>query len=117
MKINLKGKILILDKEDYISLYKEHSWYLKPSGSNFYVIRTIRYGIRSENKKMRVLLHRIVVSAKKGEVVDHINGNTLDNRKRNLRICTQHQNMMNNKGGNLKKGKYKGVYKNNTNVI
>lgn len=42
-------------------------------------------------------LHRFVVNCPKGMVVDHINGNTLDNRKSNLRICTHKQNSENRK--------------------
>jgi hypothetical protein len=42
-------------------------------------------------------LHRFVIGAKKGDIVDHINGNTLDNRKSNLRIVSN--------GANIRKGK------------
>ncbi|PGF00848.1 HNH endonuclease signature motif containing protein [Bacillus toyonensis] len=40
-------------------------------------------------------LHRWVANAPRGSVVDHINGNTFDNRKENLRVCTQQQNIAN----------------------
>ena len=42
-----------------------------------------------------VMLHRFVMKAKKGQIVDHINGNTLDNRLENLRIVTCTQNHYN----------------------
>lgn len=40
-------------------------------------------------------MHRLIMDAKDGQKVDHINRNTLDNRKSNLRFVTQSQNMMN----------------------
>lgn len=40
-------------------------------------------------------LHRFIMKPKKGEYVDHINGNTLDNRRENLRICTNSANLRN----------------------
>lgn len=42
------------------------------------------------------LMHRYIIGAKKGDIVDHINGNSLDNRKINLRFVTHQQNMWNN---------------------
>jgi hypothetical protein len=55
------------------------------------------------------LLHRVILEAPEGMCVDHINGDTLDNRRSNLRLATHKQNMQNRKKHNCK-NPYKGVY-------
>jgi hypothetical protein len=61
------------------------------------------------------MLHRVITGAPAGLVVDHINGDTLDNRDENLRVCTHVQNLANARR-NVKKGDTpKGVtYQKNT---
>ena len=49
------------------------------------------------------LLHRYIMEATDGLVVDHINGDPLDNRRENLRVCTQKQNCQ-NRGATRKTG-------------
>ncbi len=80
----------------------QHHWYASPSGGG-------KMYARRNTKKGTILMHREVVHAPKGKVVDHKSGQTLDNRPGNLRTCTPAQNVY-NKSGHGKKSKYKGVY-------
>ncbi len=54
-------------------------------------------------------MHRMIMGEPKGMFVDHIDGNSQNNRRSNLRICTPAQNLQNQrpKGGT---SRYKGVY-------
>ena len=70
----------IIDSE-YIELIKDYKWHLSGEG---YVT----------NNKVGSI-HRFLMNPPYDLVVDHINGNKLDNRRCNLRICTQHHNSMN----------------------
>lgn len=54
-------------------------------------------------------LHRLLTQAPPGMVVDHINGDRLDNRLCNLRVCTQAQNLANGRSHRDSASKYRGV--------
>lgn len=91
-----------MDDEDYEKLSK-YRWYL---GKNGYVI----FGNKSDNIKAFCKMHRLIINAKKGELVDHINRIKTDNRKENLRIVTMCQNIHNQKKRNGTSTEYKGVH-------
>lgn len=54
-------------------------------------------------------LHRYLTGAKKGEVVDHINRDPTDNRKSNLRVCSQSTNCINRRIQTNNTTGYRGV--------
>lgn len=90
----------ILDDEDF-RLFSKNKWCAMKSKKSYYAIR--KFGEKT------LYLHREILKCKTGEIVDHINGNGLDNRKNNLRICSNAENSRNRKI--LKhSSKYKGVY-------
>lgn len=66
---------------DDLPLVKKYHWHINTRG--YVISNTLEY------------LHRIVMKPPLNKVVDHINGDTLDNRKCNLRICTPSNNSMN----------------------
>jgi HNH endonuclease/AP2 domain len=68
-------------------------WYVIQQPYNKkYAVAHPKGGGRTCNK---IRLHRFITDCPKGKVVDHINGNGLDNRRENLRICTHVENMNN----------------------
>ena len=103
-----QGKEAFVDDEDFERINK-HKWTVLKKSNTFYARRTINGGSPSQR---HIKMHREIMglTPKDGLVVDHINGNGLDNRKRNLRICTQFQNMKNTLKRPGKTSKYKGVY-------
>lgn len=92
-----------ISKESF-DIVKDFKWFTKYSKSNdtYYV-----YAHDTGNKKYS--LHRLVMSAVTGEIIDHINRDTLDNRLSNLRKVTKLQNNVNSKKRKNSKSKYKGV--------
>lgn len=97
-------KYVLLDNEDYDFVIKLGKWSVDKKGKHsFYAIKIIG------GKKM--YLHRLIMSSPKGKIVDHINGNTLDCRQQNLRICGFSGNAKNKSVSKTKKSSiYKGVY-------
>jgi hypothetical protein len=99
-----RGLFCLVDDDDYPNLIKRQ-WQASSSRDRIYAIRTDGW---KESKKT-VRMHRFIMKAKSGEQVDHINGNTLDNRKQNLRICNNEQNGWNKKTAKNNTSGYKGV--------
>jgi len=94
-----KGKFTMVDDEDAARL--EEMGVSLCTNKRGYVFMTF-------NRKT-CYLHRFITNAPKGLVVDHINHNKMDNRKCNLRICTQSQNLANQRAKKGGASKYKGV--------
>lgn len=95
----------LVDDEDYVkvALYR---WYALIQENK---INRVYHTFIREKKKYNTSLHWFVLgytSRIPGKVIDHINGNTLDNRKSNLRVCTSKENSRNSR---LKEKGYKGV--------
>ena len=113
-----RGMESMVDDEDFDKLNKLH-WNLFPHGNNFYA-RTAIYDkeFYSLNKKTRIrhkLLHRLVMNISDPKIlIDHIDGNGLNNQKSNLRICTGTQNMGNRKKNINGSSRFKGVDRKST---
>lgn len=102
-KIKLtQGKYTIVDADDYEWL-SQYKWCAHKKGRGYF------YAER-RNKHKTDSIHRLVINVPKNMQVDHINGDTLDNRKENLRICSRWQNSRNRKKQKKpSSSKYKGV--------
>lgn len=101
------GYTAIVDDDDYERVCR-YKWYPQ------YLNGEVRYAKHASVKNCyhtQFSLHRFIMGCKKGDgkVVDHINGNGLDNRKCNLRICTQAKNRLNARGKVKSTSRYKGV--------
>lgn len=106
-----KNKITLVD-DDIYELYSQYQWNaeLDRTTGYYYATRKFYVGHWRDGKRYKARLHRLVIGAEKGQMVDHINRDTLDNRRENLRIVTNSQNRMNIVRKTVGTSKYKGVY-------
>lgn len=88
-----RGKFALVDDADFGRL-SEYSWNAQPHGKTWYASAPIK-GTRS-----KVRMHQVVLSVPMGMVVDHINHNGLDNRRKNLRALTHRENIFHRRGPN-----------------
>ncbi len=100
-----KGKFAIIDFGD-LHLVDKWNWQAnesRPGSGLWYAIR------HREKGKSHIRMHREIMSAKDSDpLIDHKDGDGLNNRRSNLRWCTQSQNCANRRHGNPKSG-FRGV--------
>ena len=89
---------------DY-ELLLRYQWRLRVGGKNRYAVTTIN--------GEEVGMHRVILGAEPGQIVDHINGDGLCNQRENLRFCTRAQNFQNGRWRNTKgrTSKHKGEWR------
>lgn len=119
MEIQLtQGKVAFIDDEDF-HLISSRKWAYhidKKNSSNEYAVSS--YYEDSKVKAYR--MHRVILGISNPKIlIDHIDGNGLNNRRLNLRICTPQQNCRNHKSKNKNSNHlFKGVsnvsYKSNS---
>jgi hypothetical protein len=100
------GKYTIVDERDYYT-FSKYKWVLSGDGNNWYAIGSMK--IDTKTTKV-VSLHRLIMNAPKGVLVDHRNCNGLDNRRANLRFATYTQNVINRPKRPNTSSKYLGVH-------
>jgi hypothetical protein len=96
-----KGCYTIVDPEDYEKL-RENNWQLCKTNEQ------TQYAARFKGRKV-VYMHREIINAPAGKIVDHKDSDGLNNTKSNLRLATHSQNNYNRKWPSIYSSKYKGV--------
>lgn len=94
-----------MDDEDFEYL-NQWKWYThKPNPLCCYAKRTIRETAQQKTVQM----HRLIMGAQKGQLVDHVDGNGLNNQRSNLRLCSRPQNSRNRRKHKPTSSFYMGV--------
>jgi hypothetical protein len=95
-----QGLTALIDYADYerISKYK---WYPAKRKHTTYAMATVNH--------TTIYMHRLILRAPKGKLVDHIDGNGLNNTRGNLRLATFFQNNGNVRNTRSETSPYKGV--------
>jgi len=104
-----QGQFAKVDDDMYEEL-NQYKWYArchKPK-NYYYAIRADKI-IKGNKSAKHLRMHRVIMNCPEGMVVDHINHDTLDNQRHNLRVCTTAQNTYNRLPNRIGKSRYKGV--------
>ena len=101
-----EGKWTILDQEDYCR-YAGFKWCIGGEKKRCYAVRGTM--VDPDNIKI-VRLHRLIMNAPDGVLVDHRNGDSFDNRRDNLRLATRSQNACNARKRKNSSSRFVGIH-------
>lgn len=98
-----RNAVAWVDK-DVFELLNKHKWTYDPTTGYAYRRLTV------EGVYKKIYMHRLIMNNPKVLQIDHINGNGLDNRKQNLRICSRSDNQHNRGKNKNNKSGHKNIY-------
>ena len=101
-----QGKVALVDDEDFEKV-NQLKWYVAYRDKKYWCpVRGIKF-----NGKLKMLyMSRFIMNVTDSKIyIDHINHDTLDNRKSNLRVCTHAENCYNQRKSKRSTSGYKGV--------
>lgn len=100
--VHIAGKVCIMDTED---VHVFDGWTPHVTKAGYVEV----FGSYTQKPRYCDFVHRLVMKVAPGQPIDHINGNTLDNRKANLRRCSPNENMHNARKNRMGTNPYKGI--------
>ena len=105
-EISLSMGLVTVVGDDDFQLVSKHKWHAVKHGRTHYAVSNIKIN----GKYTTVQMHRLILGVTDNEIsVDHIDGNGLNNRRKNLRECSNANNAMNRRKYKNNTSGYKGV--------
>lgn len=106
-----QGMVALVDQADYEFLM-QWNWHARKGDAfdKYYATRAVHIPAGDKKRKQTsIQMHNVIMPPPEGMEIDHINSNSLDNRRCNLRACTHLQNRWNSRPQHGSSSKYKGV--------
>ena len=109
------GRFVVVYSAADDDIIQGHVWGITKNDNKYYVATKIK---KADGKQTTKYLHSMIMGTHrwpKGFHTDHINGNTMDNRRENLRVCSHAENLENRGKTKSNTSGFKGVYANGNN--
>lgn len=105
-----RGMCALLDPE-FQAAASKWDWHASFDGKHWSARRKYKRRVEGTVRHVSIYQHHMVLPPPHGFVVDHINGNSLDNRSDNLRLATDAENATNKRNASTASSRYRGVCK------
>ena len=100
-----QGKDALVDDKDF-GVLNQYNWYTRKHRNTFYAQRKTK---RINGKNEIILMHAQIIKTPKGMATDHRDNDGLNNQRKNLRVCSNAENLMNRGKPSNNTSGYKGV--------
>lgn len=100
-----RGMVAVIDDAD-AELARQYKWYAHKRRGMYYAATNQQL---PDGRRITISLHRLIIGAAEGVLVDHHDNDTMNNRRGNLRFCSRGQNKQNSSRVTVGSSQYKGV--------